>query len=173
MPQNNWSMKFLYPPILLNRPNPLSVGLALCWQSSLLVLSGYLLILPFALVGGLNLASTTLAYFSDVFPALSPVTDVLLSHWLFYSYFHYIVAPLTGVALQGSTLTVFTLLTLSPLVIVFGSAAAGGMFDLTIEHPFPEYLHKTEPHIRLMPSVQTTQLSFGWTHGHHPPTLYE
>ena len=171
--QNICVMRFLFPRIFGNRLNPWTVGLALCWQSSLVVFLGYLLILPFALLGGLNLVGTTLAYLAEVFPALSPVIEVLLSHWLFYSYFHYIITSLVGFALQGDTLAVLTILALTPLAILLGNAAAWGMFDLAIERLPAEYFHKTDPQDVLSHRGKPTLLYAGWTHGHHPAILYE
>ena len=173
MPQNICTMWFLFPSILFNRPNPLTVGLGLCWHSSLVVLFGYLLILPFALLGGMNLAGTTLTYFADIFPALSPVAEVVLSHWLLYSYFHYAVAPLAALIFQGGALTLLMTLALSPIVVVLSPAAARALVDFAFERHTAEYIRISEFPSQTACSDQPTQLFAGWTHGHHPPILYE
>lgn len=166
-------MRFLLLPLLGNRLNPWTVCFALFWQSSLVVLFGYLLILPFALLGGLNLAGTTLAYFADVYPVLSPLAEVAISHWLFYSYFHYALAPIVGFLLQGSASTFLTLLALSPIALVWGPAVAGGMFDLAFDQYPTEYFHNSKALMQSERLGQPAPLPTGWMHGHHPPILYE
>ena len=173
MLQNICVMKYILPHFLGNRLTPRTVALALCWQSSLVVLFGYVLIISFALLGDLNLVRTTLSYFADVYPALSPLIDVALSHWLLYSYFHYVAAPLAEVVFQGSTLNFLAGLALCLFVLVFGTAAAEGMFDLGCGRNPSEYFHRTDPLRKPAFFGQLPHLSVGWTHGHHPPILYE
>lgn len=144
-----------------------------CWYSGVVILFSYLLILPFALIGGVNLVGMTLSYFSDVVPALSPVAEVLLSHWLLYAYIHYVVTSLFGLVFHGSASTLITVLVLSPVALVLGKVTAGAMLDLAFKHSVSEVFRNYLTWSRPVLYECLAHLSNGWTHGNHPPIVYE
>ena len=121
----------------------------------------------------MDFVGTTLSYFADAYVALSPLIEVVLGHWLVYWYFHYVVTPLIAFIFQGSALTFLAGFALWLLVLVFGTAAAGGMLDLALGRIPSEFIQRTESLRQSALFGQLPHLSVGWTHGHHPPILYE
>lgn len=158
--------KRVLPP---NDVKPRSVGLIFGMATSIPVICGLMLILPFAFLAGMDIGSVTVSYFSDAIGALSPIILLLVSYWLMYWYIYSVCVPINECVEHGESLAYICLFAICSIFSGSWLPAFTAGYGIVI---YPVERIATTL-LRLHPSLGLPRhLALGWIPGDHPQVVY-
>ena len=151
---------------------PRSLGLVFGVSTLIPFVAGLALILPFALLAGLDIGGVVVSYFSDAMVVLSPLIMLLVVYWLMYWYIYSLCIPINECIERGKSLAHICLFEIRAIFSGDWLPAFTPFCGIARILIYPiERIATALPRLRRSLGLPR-HLALGWIPGAHPQIVY-
>ena len=165
-------MRRLFKPGV-TRATPLEVARVLAYSYAWPIFVGCVLVGISGLISGAGLGESILWFISESLETLTPLSVIVLSHWLMYLYLYYVIVPCADLVTHGSALTFLSFLAIWSVVSAMGLRATPRPRLWNVALTLIACYKKTAFFQWLTCRYRPRHLAVGWVAGFCPQIFYE
>ena len=156
-----------------NRVTPLDVARVLTFSYGWPLFVACLLVIIAGSVSGTGPADALLRFIGDALATLTPLSVIVLGHWLMYFYLYAVVVPFADFVAHGNALAYLSFIAIWSWTRAIGIRAAASMPSSGVAPALAECIPGHESLHRLVRCDTPQHLAVGWIAGSSPQIHYE